>query len=185
MRSSPPAAPRSATRSTAPKRIRRQRARRSPNRSRLLALSDPRPLSVAAVQALLQGDEALVAILVGSNKSFVWAVTRERAEWAQIDAGSGASPGMSRCCAVGSIRRRRRTRRSAGQPARGRAGLRLQPRARALQAGAGSGGAGVRGQAPPDRRAHRTIDQRAVPGVAHRAAGAQERPREAFATHRG
>ena len=55
-----------------------------------LALSDPRPLSVATVQALLQGDEALVAILVGSGKSFVWAVTRERAEWAQIDAGAAA-----------------------------------------------------------------------------------------------
>ena len=55
-----------------------------------LALSDPRPLPVATVQALLQGDEALVAILVGSNKSFVWAVTREGAEWAQIDAGAAA-----------------------------------------------------------------------------------------------
>ena len=55
-----------------------------------VALADPRPLSVAAVQALLKEDEALVTILVGSSKSFVWAVTRERAEWAEIDAGSAA-----------------------------------------------------------------------------------------------
>lgn len=52
------------------------------------AFADPSPLSVAATQALLNGDEALVAILVGSTKSFVWVVTRERAEWAEIDAGS-------------------------------------------------------------------------------------------------
>jgi CHAT domain-containing protein/tetratricopeptide (TPR) repeat protein len=53
-----------------------------------MALADPRPLSVAAVQALLSDDEVLVAILVGSTKSFVWALSRERAEWAEIDAGS-------------------------------------------------------------------------------------------------
>lgn len=53
-----------------------------------VALVDPQPLSVAAVQALLKDDEALVSILVGSAKSFVWAITRNRAEWAEIDAGS-------------------------------------------------------------------------------------------------
>ena len=51
------------------------------------ALADPRPLTVAAVQDVLSDEEALVVFLVGSSKSFVWAVTRERAEWAQIDAG--------------------------------------------------------------------------------------------------
>lgn len=55
-----------------------------------VALADPKPLAVAEVQALLRGDEALVAILVGSAKSFVWALTRERAEWAEIDAGAQA-----------------------------------------------------------------------------------------------
>jgi CHAT domain-containing protein len=50
------------------------------------ALADPRPLTVAGVQAALGDEEALVVFLVGSSKSFVWAVTRERAEWAQIDA---------------------------------------------------------------------------------------------------
>ena len=51
------------------------------------ALADPRPLTIAAVQGVLRDEEALVVFLVGSAKSFVWAVTRERAEWAQIDAG--------------------------------------------------------------------------------------------------
>ena len=53
-----------------------------------VALSDPQPLRIAEAQALLRPDEALVAILAGSGKSFVWAVTRERAEWAQIDASA-------------------------------------------------------------------------------------------------
>lgn len=51
------------------------------------SLSDPRPLSRADVQSLLRDDEALVAILVGTEKSFVWAITRERADWAQLDVG--------------------------------------------------------------------------------------------------
>jgi hypothetical protein len=54
------------------------------------ALADPKPLRVAEVQALLNADEALIAILVGSSKSFVWVLTRERAEWAEIDAGAQA-----------------------------------------------------------------------------------------------
>jgi hypothetical protein len=52
------------------------------------ALADPRPLSVAETQTLLKPDEALVAILVGSAKSFLWVVTRERTVWAQIDFGN-------------------------------------------------------------------------------------------------
>jgi CHAT domain-containing protein len=55
-----------------------------------VALADPKPLRLAEAQALLRADEALVAILVGSAKSFVWALTRERAEWAEIDAGAQA-----------------------------------------------------------------------------------------------
>jgi CHAT domain-containing protein/Tfp pilus assembly protein PilF len=55
-----------------------------------LALAEPKPLSIAEVQSLLRGDEALVAILVGSARSFVWAVSRDRADWAQIDAGASA-----------------------------------------------------------------------------------------------
>ena len=70
-----------------PGRARAQISRSYPD---YVALADPRPLSVPTVQALLKDDEALVAMLVGSTKSFVWALTRERAEWAEIDAGSAA-----------------------------------------------------------------------------------------------
>lgn len=55
-----------------------------------LALAEPKPLSIAEVQSLLRGDEALVAVLVGSARSFVWAVSPDRADWAQIDAGAAA-----------------------------------------------------------------------------------------------
>lgn len=72
----------------AEREARRERAEISRSFPDYVALADPRPLSVAAVQALLNDDEALVAILAGSTKSFVWALTRERAEWAEIDAGS-------------------------------------------------------------------------------------------------
>lgn len=51
-------------------------------------LSDPRPLTRQQVQQLLRPDEVLAAILVGTRKSFIWTLTRERAEWAMIDIGS-------------------------------------------------------------------------------------------------
>ncbi len=54
------------------------------------ALADPQPLTRAETQRLLREDEALVAILVGSERSFVWAVTKDRAEWAQLDIGAEA-----------------------------------------------------------------------------------------------
>jgi CHAT domain-containing protein len=54
------------------------------------ALSDPKPLSIGETQALLKPDEALVAILVGSDKSFLWVVTRERTGWAQLELGGEA-----------------------------------------------------------------------------------------------
>lgn len=54
------------------------------------ALAEPQPLTRTDTQRLLREDEALVAILVGSERSFVWAVTRERAEWAQLDIGADA-----------------------------------------------------------------------------------------------
>jgi CHAT domain-containing protein len=67
--------------------IREARAAIAKSFSDYTALADPQPLTTAAVRGSLKDDEALVAFLVGSSKSFVWAVTRERAEWAQIDAG--------------------------------------------------------------------------------------------------
>jgi len=52
-----------------------------------LAFTEPAPLSVAETRGLLRDDEALVSILVGSQKSIVWAVTREGADWAEIAVG--------------------------------------------------------------------------------------------------
>jgi CHAT domain-containing protein len=52
------------------------------------ALADPKPLSLTDVRALIRGDEALVAMLVGASSSYVWAVTHERTAWAEIKAGS-------------------------------------------------------------------------------------------------
>jgi CHAT domain-containing protein/tetratricopeptide (TPR) repeat protein len=52
-----------------------------------LSLAEPRPLSIADTQGLLGAAEALVSILTGPTRSFVWAVTRERADWAEIEAG--------------------------------------------------------------------------------------------------
>jgi CHAT domain-containing protein len=60
---------------------------------RYAALSDPRPLSIAETQALLKPDEALIAILVGSNKSFLWVLTRERTGWTQVELGAEALAG--------------------------------------------------------------------------------------------
>ena len=55
-----------------------------------VGLAEPKPLTVPETRALLGPDEALVAYLVGNEKSFVWALSKERAEWAEIDAGSAA-----------------------------------------------------------------------------------------------
>jgi CHAT domain-containing protein/tetratricopeptide (TPR) repeat protein len=50
-----------------------------------MSLSEPRPLTVANTQQLLGDDEALVAILTGSLRTVVWVVTREKADWAEVD----------------------------------------------------------------------------------------------------
>lgn len=55
-----------------------------------IALTEPEPLGLQAVQALLSPTEALVTLLVGRDRSYVWAVTRERTHWARIDAGAKA-----------------------------------------------------------------------------------------------
>jgi CHAT domain-containing protein len=68
--------------------VRRARAAIAQTYPHYAALADPKPLSVAAAKALLEPDEALIVVLSGSAKSFVWALSRERATWAEIDAGS-------------------------------------------------------------------------------------------------
>jgi CHAT domain-containing protein len=53
-------------------------------------LSSPKPLSIAAAQALLGTDEALVFWLVGYKESYVFAVSREAFEWRTIPLGAQA-----------------------------------------------------------------------------------------------
>jgi CHAT domain-containing protein len=68
-------------------RLRKQRAEVVAAFPQYLAFTEPAPLTVAETQGLLRNDEALVSILIGSQKSIVWAVTRERADWAEISVG--------------------------------------------------------------------------------------------------
>ena len=55
-----------------------------------LSLAEPAPLTVAETQKLLNGDEALVAILTGPESSLVWAITSRGSAWAEIKAGDAA-----------------------------------------------------------------------------------------------
>jgi CHAT domain-containing protein/Tfp pilus assembly protein PilF len=48
-----------------------------------VALLKPQPLTVSDTQALLANDEALIAFDFGA-KSYVWIVTKDRAEWRQL-----------------------------------------------------------------------------------------------------
>ena len=48
------------------------------------ALSNPQPLTVKDIQALLADDEALVVIDLGAKKSYVWALTRSAADWKEL-----------------------------------------------------------------------------------------------------
>ena len=50
-------------------------------------LTQPKPLSIAEVQALLRPDEALVLTWVGESYAFVWAISPTRAGWHRINAG--------------------------------------------------------------------------------------------------
>ena len=68
-------------------RLKKQRAEVVGAFPQYLAFTEPAPLTVAETQGLLRNDEALVSILVGSQKSIVWAVTREAADWAEISVG--------------------------------------------------------------------------------------------------
>jgi CHAT domain-containing protein/tetratricopeptide (TPR) repeat protein len=48
------------------------------------ALSNPQPLTVKDIQALLADDEAIVVVNVGDKKSYVWAVTQRQADWKEL-----------------------------------------------------------------------------------------------------
>ena len=48
------------------------------------ALSNPQPLTVKEIQALQAGDEALVVVDLGAEQSYVWAITRDAADWREL-----------------------------------------------------------------------------------------------------
>jgi CHAT domain-containing protein/Tfp pilus assembly protein PilF len=54
------------------------------------ALSNPWPLAVKEIQALLSGDEALLVYATGDKESYVFAVTRTSAAWKPIALGTAA-----------------------------------------------------------------------------------------------
>ena len=51
------------------------------------ALADPAALNGAQASQLLSPDEALITMLVGHRKSFIWVITRDNVAWSEIDAG--------------------------------------------------------------------------------------------------
>jgi len=53
-------------------------------------LTSPKPLTLAAAQRLLAPEEALVVFLMEVDKGFVWAVSREEADWHRVPTGSKA-----------------------------------------------------------------------------------------------
>src|SRR5262249_9216394 len=48
-----------------------------------VALSEPQPLTIEQIQALLADDEALVTVDL-DKKSYVWVITKDRAEWKKL-----------------------------------------------------------------------------------------------------
>lgn len=54
------------------------------------SLTDPAPLSVSDLQALLDPGEALVMVMTDSFQSYVWAVSPTKADWAAIPQGTEA-----------------------------------------------------------------------------------------------
>ena len=51
-------------------------------------LSNPEPLELAATQAMLSPDEALLVYLVGQDESWLWALRRDKAERYKLDIGA-------------------------------------------------------------------------------------------------
>ncbi len=49
-------------------------------------LTRPKALDIAAVQKLLNADEAMVMILVSDDASYTWAITREKSTWSRSEA---------------------------------------------------------------------------------------------------
>jgi CHAT domain-containing protein len=53
-------------------------------------LTDPAPLDIAALQGLLDADEALVMTLIGDQQTYVWAVSPTDAAWHRAEIGREA-----------------------------------------------------------------------------------------------
>lgn len=51
-------------------------------------LAEPKAMPLKDAQALLADDEAMVVILLGNDRGYVWAVDRRSANWAEIDGGA-------------------------------------------------------------------------------------------------
>jgi CHAT domain-containing protein len=54
------------------------------------ALSNPLPMTVKEIQALLSGDEAMVLFSVVDTQSYVFAMTRDRFDWKSLPSGADA-----------------------------------------------------------------------------------------------
>ena len=55
-----------------------------------LSLTEPQPLGIGRVQTLLSPAEAVVTLLVGRDRTYVWVVTSDRRFWAQLPVGAKA-----------------------------------------------------------------------------------------------
>lgn len=49
-------------------------------------LTRPKPLAIAQAQALLNEDEAMLVVLVADDASYVWGLTRDKADWIRSEA---------------------------------------------------------------------------------------------------
>ena len=62
---------------------------------RFVDLTDPEPTTLAAAQALLHQNEALVMILPSQRGTYVWALTPQEARWFRVDLDAAAVAGLS------------------------------------------------------------------------------------------
>jgi CHAT domain-containing protein/tetratricopeptide (TPR) repeat protein len=84
------------------------------------ALSNPQPLTVTAIQALLSDGEALLFYATGDKESYVFAVTRTSAAWKSIPLGTAALSdkvaAFRRALDVAALRRAAKEREIGGKP---------------------------------------------------------------------
>jgi CHAT domain-containing protein len=53
----------------------------------LRAVEDPKPITIADVQASLSANEALLYYLIGKDETFIWAVTKSDTRWVRAELG--------------------------------------------------------------------------------------------------